>query len=90
MNVLLTMWRVLLSVPILPAVGDILVYSATITNPYGHVAIVSAVDAAAASLEIIQQNPGPFASSRAQYTLTQSSQGWHIDHSGIMGWLHKE
>ncbi len=74
----------------LPAVGDILVYSGSVSNPYGHVAIVSAVDAAAGSLEIIQQNPGPFASSRAQYALTQEAKGWRIDHSGIMGWLHKE
>ncbi|MFV0478112.1 MAG: CHAP domain-containing protein [Parahaliea sp.] len=73
----------------LPAVGDLLVYSSTIVNPYGHVAIVSAVNHADAQVEIIQQNPGPFAASRERYGLQQQTDGWLIENDRILGWLHK-
>ena len=70
-----------------PQVGDILVFKASLLNRFGHVAIVSRVDAQ--QVEIIQQNPGPFAASRVQYPLTHKQQLWTIDQDRILGWLRK-
>lgn len=71
-----------------PQVGDLLVYGGSHYNSYGHVSIVSKVFANA--LEIIQQNPGPTASSRARFDLHKEQGLWKIKHSQIVGWLRKE
>lgn len=68
-----------------PQQGDLLVYSPTIWNRYGHVAIIAAVGKG--QLEIIQQNPGPFASSRETYTLKNEGNTWIIDNDRVVGWL---
>ncbi len=68
-----------------PKVGDLLIFDGHAGNPYGHVAIVSAVNKN--NIEIIQQNPGPFASSRVNADLKQKDGKCEIDHSGILGWL---
>ena len=70
-----------------PKVNDLVVYSGTLFNKYGHVAIISKVTER--EVEIIQQNPGPFGESRETYDLIQEENKWLIDHSRIMGWLRK-
>ena len=70
-----------------PEVGDIVVYKKSITNPYGHVSIVSSVNLQDRQIEIIQQNPGPFSPSREIYSLTNSAGGWDVEHSRVLGWL---
>ena len=70
-----------------PEVGDILVYKKMITNPYGHVAIVSDVDLEKMQIEIIQQNPGPFSPSRETYSLENDDGDWNIENNRILGWL---
>jgi surface antigen len=68
-----------------PAESDLVIYSGTFLNKYGHVAIVSKVTAT--SVEIIQQNPGPFGTSRETYDLKYVDGKWKIDNSRIKGWL---
>jgi surface antigen len=43
-----------------PQVGDLVIFSGSVLNRFGHVAIISKVSEDA--VEIIQQNPGPFSS----------------------------
>jgi surface antigen len=71
-----------------PKVNDLLVFDGTRFNPYGHVAIISRVTDR--EVEIIQQNPGPFASSRATYRLIQTDNLWEIKESTVLGWLRKK
>jgi surface antigen len=68
-----------------PCVGDLLVFGGHAGNQYGHVAIVSRVNEA--SVEIIQQNPGPFASSRVSFELKKEGNQYRIFHDGLLGWL---
>lgn len=71
-----------------PRTEDLVVYSPTIWNRYGHVAIVSRVSKD--SVEIIQQNPGPNGSSRERYALKKQGDKWTIDYKRIYGWLRME
>ena len=71
-----------------PKPNDLLVYSGSLFNRYGHVAIVSKVSDN--EVEIIQQNPGPFGTSRETYTLLYKNKKWYIDNDRILGWLRKE
>jgi surface antigen len=68
-----------------PAIGDLVVFDGTIGNPYGHVAII--LDVKARYIEIIQQNPGPFASSRVILGLDSNLTGFKILESKLLGWL---
>lgn len=68
-----------------PVIGDLVIFDGTAGNPYGHVAIVSNVTSQ--SIEIIQQNPGPFASSRAIIELDSNSNGFKIQETRLLGWL---
>ncbi|WP_420211901.1 CHAP domain-containing protein [Burkholderia aenigmatica] len=76
-----------------PKVGDIVVFAPWMLNLYGHVAIVSRVETA--SIEIVQQNPGPFASSREQLVLRFDANGHVSVGSGrmlggdVLGWLSR-
>ena len=70
-----------------PRVNDLLVYSGTLLNKYGHVAIISKVTDNA--IEIIQQNPGPFGDSRENYILVNEDGKWRITNDRIIGWLRK-
>lgn len=71
-----------------PAVSDLIVMDGSISNKYGHVAIVSEVTEN--NIEIIQQNPGPRASSRKRIKIKQTYDGkWKIESSRILGWLRK-
>lgn len=68
-----------------PKVGDLLVFDGNIFNKYGHVAIISKVNQD--KIEIIQQNPGPFASSRAEFKLINKDNLYKIEYDEILGWL---
>jgi CHAP domain len=68
-----------------PQPDDILVLGPWVFNPYGHVAIVAAVEKT--SIEIVQQNPGPFTASPETIGLVRSADGWTIDNDRVLGWL---
>lgn len=70
-----------------PKVKDLVIYSATTLNKYGHVSIVSNVTEN--EVEIIQQNPGPFGNSREKYVLINENGKWIIKNDRILGWLRK-
>jgi len=70
-----------------PKVGDLVVFVGTYAGGYGHVAIVS--DVKEDEIEIIQQNPGPYESSRVKFSLKHHNETWRIG-AGILGWLRKE
>lgn len=68
-------------------VDDLVIYSATTLNKYGHVSIVSNITEN--EVEIIQQNPGSFGNSREKYKLLNENGKWRIDNERILGWLRK-
>lgn len=68
-----------------PLPNDIVVFSGTILNRFGHVAIVSSTTDN--TVEIIQQNPGPFQPSRKTFPLLKIGNTWKIDNNNIVGWL---
>lgn len=70
-----------------PKVDDLLIFSGTTFNKYGHVAIVS--DVSEQELEIIQQNPGPFGNSRKTFQLVNTEEKWNIKNERVIGWLRK-
>ncbi len=70
-----------------PQAEDLLIFDGHAGNPYGHVAIIAAADSNA--VIIIQQNPGPFASSRDTFRLKCTTGKWIIDREGVLGWLRK-
>lgn len=72
-----------------PKANDLIVMSPTRFNPYGHVAIVSEV-VGQEGVEVIQQNPGAFSSSRESMDLYEDGDGkWKIDNDRVLGWLRK-
>lgn len=71
-----------------PQIGDLVVFDGTIWNQYGHVAIISAVTDN--EVEIIQQNPGPYSSSRDKFELIRAGEVWEIKDSELLGWLRKK
>lgn len=70
--------------PTKPQVDDIIVFD---WSKYGHVAIISKVTDN--EIEIIQQNPGPTARSRATFPLIFRDGGWKIDSFRVLGYLRK-
>jgi surface antigen len=68
-----------------PKAGDILVFDRWQFNPYGHVAIVSR--AGEGEIEIIQQNPGPFAPPRETFALAFAGGHWIVGTARVLGWL---
>ena len=71
-----------------PNVDDLLIFDATISNKYGHVAIISKVTEN--EIEIIQQNPGQFGKSRVNIPLENINGKWNINNERVLGWLRKE
>ena len=69
-------------------VGDLIIMDGHSGNPYGHVAIVSMIYQDA--IEIIQQNPGPFADSRALYSFEKTNLGYRVKNERVLGWLRIE
>ena len=70
-----------------PRQDDLVIFSGNTFNPYGHVAIIASVSTD--EVEIIQQNPGPFGSSREKFPLVRDGGRWRIEGSGLLGWLRK-
>ena len=70
-----------------PKVDDMLIYSGSTFNKFGHVAIVSKVSAG--EIEIIQQNAGPVSGARQNFKLKNRGRTWEIGNERIMGWLRK-
>lgn len=70
-----------------PKVGDLLVFDGNPWNEFGHVAIVSKVEKD--EIEIIQQNPGPSASSRDKIGLVQSDSTFLLQRRDALGWLRR-
>lgn len=68
-----------------PQEEDLIVFAPWVFNRYGHVAIVSAVGPD--FIEVIQQNPGPFGTTRERYALEQ--QGLRVAHDRVLGWLRR-
>ncbi|WP_046744404.1 CHAP domain-containing protein [Kordia zhangzhouensis] len=71
-----------------PKVHDIIVFRASWYNSFGHVAIVCNVSEN--QLTIIQQNAGPFSSTRVTYDLEEEHNHWKVKDNYIIGWLRKE
>jgi hypothetical protein len=71
-----------------PQVKDLIVFDGHEFNPYGHVAIVS--KAGENFIEIIQQNPGPEASSRDRFEIHQKGRKWFVSDDLTLGWLRKK
>lgn len=71
-----------------PKPDDLIIFSGSTFNKYGHVAIVSSVDDD--EIEIIQQNPGPFGKSRDKIKLKNIDGLWILDNDRLLGWLRKE
>lgn len=69
----------------LPAIGDLIVFDGNTWNEYGHVAIISAVEAD--RIQIIQQNPGSTASSRIYISFEENEGHFSLDRSDCLGWL---
>ncbi len=65
-----------------PEVGDLVVLDGWKGNPYGHVAIISAVEDG--EVELVQQNTG---STRVEYDLDLIDGRWKIQNKRILGWL---
>lgn len=70
-----------------PEEEDIIVFSPTILNRYGHIAIISKVTEN--EIEIVQQNPGPFGSSRQMIPLIKIENKYRIDNERVLGTLRK-
>mgnify|MGYP003576467573 CR=1 FL=1 len=71
-----------------PEVGDLVIFSGSLLNRFGHVAIISRVSEN--EVEIIQQNPGPFSDSRETITLEFQKGNYKIENKRLLGWLRKE
>lgn len=67
-----------------PEKGDLLIFAPTLSNKYGHVAIISKVSDN--EVEIIQQNPGPKGSSRKILSLRNEDGRWSLPER-VLGWL---
>jgi hypothetical protein len=68
-----------------PQPGDVVVFAPSLLNRFGHVAIVAQVSGE--HIQIAQQNPGPFASSRETIRLNEQNGVWRMEHSRVLGWL---
>jgi surface antigen len=71
-----------------PQIEDILIYENSIFNRFGHVSLVTNI--MNDEIEIIQQNPGPFVTTRERMTIKNENGLWKIKNKRIIGWLRKE
>ncbi|CAD0002094.1 CHAP domain-containing protein [Flavobacterium salmonis] len=71
-----------------PEIGDLVIFSGSLLNRFGHVAIISKISEN--EIEIIQQNPGPFGSSREVFAVKNQEGKYKIESSRLLGWLRKE
>lgn len=68
-----------------PQAEDLLVFAPSPLSRYGHVAIITSFGSGL--LQIAQQKPGPFGSSRENLALIQREGRWHIEQLRVLGWL---
>lgn len=71
-----------------PKVNDLIIFSGTVFNKFGHVAIISKVTDN--QVEIVQQNAGSATNSRETFSLTNKNSKWAIDNYRVLGWLRKK
>lgn len=71
-----------------PRSDDLLIFSGTFANKFGHVAIISEVREN--EIEIIQQNTGSYGESRETFQLENKDGKWSIENNRILGWLRKK
>ena len=72
-----------------PQESDLIIMDGTLSNKYGHVAIISKVTEK--YIELIQQNPGPFSPSRVTIGISETKDGkWEIKKDRVLGWLRKK
>jgi hypothetical protein len=71
-----------------PLVDDLIVFAPWALNRFGHVAIVSEVGAD--FIEVIQQNAGPFGTTRERFPLLRHEGQWRVGHDRVLGWLRRE
>jgi len=71
-----------------PRPDDLLVFGPSLLNRFGHVAIISSVTDS--SVEIVQQNPGPFRPSRETIPLRHENGRWRLENPRVRGWLRKD
>jgi hypothetical protein len=68
-----------------PQADDLLVFAPSLLNRYGHVAIIASVGSD--TLQIAQQNPGPFGRSRESLALAHRDGRWYLGNDKVQGWL---
>lgn len=71
-----------------PKKGEIVIFKETSWNRFGHVAIVSEVNDD--FIEIIQQNPGYFGSSRKKLKIVNHNKEYLINYKSVIGRLRKK
>ena len=69
-----------------PEENDLIIFSGTVFNRYGHVAIISELKED--KIQVIQQNVG--STSRDEFSLEFKNNIWRIVHPGVLGWLRKK
>jgi len=71
-----------------PKINDLLIFKGSIFNRFGHVAIISKVKKS--YIEIIQQNPEPYGTSRKKIPLKITNSKYEISNKRVVGWLRKK
>lgn len=71
-----------------PKENDLIIFNGHLLNRFGHVAIISKVEND--YIEIIQQNPGPFGTSRERINLKNEYSKYRISNKRVLGWLRKK
>ena len=71
-----------------PQISDLIIFSGTFFNRFGHVAIISNVSDS--EVEIIQQNSGPFGKTREKFSVKNINGKWEINNKRVLGWLRKD
>lgn len=71
-----------------PRVDDLLVFGPSLFHRFGHVAIVSAVTNS--EIEMVQQNPGPFGSSRERLALVSRDGRYQCENGRVLRRLRKK
>ena len=70
-----------------PATEDLIVFAPWVLNRFGHVAIVSEVGPD--FIEVVQQNAGPFGSTRERFPLEQRDGRVRVGNDRVLGWLRR-
>lgn len=71
-----------------PEINDLIIFDGTIFNKYGHIAIITKVSDN--HIEIIQQNPGIFGSTRETFKIKRNQDKWEVLNNKVLGRLRKK